>query len=196
MMPAKITRTTSETSVEISLVIEGSGKSKLDVPIGFLRHMLETFSLFGAFDIGVKATGDMDVDQHHIVEDCGIALGQAFREALGNKQGINRAGYFAFPMDESLALVAVDISGRPYLNFGVKFRRPKIGDLEADTIQEFFQGFTRGLQATLHATMPYGENDHHKCEALFKAFGKALYMACSRDKKLLNGIPSTKGVIE
>jgi imidazoleglycerol-phosphate dehydratase len=194
-MPRKalIHRKTKETDIKMELEIDGKGKSKISSPVLFLNHMLENFAKHGAFNLDVKATGDIEVDQHHTVEDLGIVLGECFKKALGNKHGFNRAGYFVFPMDEVLSVVAVDISGRSHLNFDVKFNKEKIGDLDTDLIEEFFLGFSRSLQATVHIRMLYGENDHHKVESIFKGFSKAMEMACSVKPK--NGIPSTKGII-
>jgi imidazoleglycerol-phosphate dehydratase len=143
----------------------------------------------------MKAKGDLEVDQHHLVEDCGIVLGKAFKKALGDKKGINRTGYFVYPMDEALAIVAVDISGRPYLQFDVKFKRRFCGDLDTDLLEDFFQAFATGLEANIVVRMPYGRSDHHKIEAIFKALGKAMKMACSKDKRAIENIPSTKGKI-
>jgi imidazoleglycerol-phosphate dehydratase len=195
MRKAKIERKTKETQITLDLKIEGSGKYNIENPIGFLTHVLENFAKHGLFDIKMKAKGDLEVDQHHLVEDCGIVLGQAFKKALGDKKGINRAGYFVYPMDEALAVLAIDISGRPYLQFDVKFKRRFCGDLDTDLLEDFFQGFATGLNANVVVRMPYGRNDHHKIEAIFKAFGKAMKMACSKDKKAKESIPSTKGLI-
>jgi imidazoleglycerol-phosphate dehydratase len=195
MRKAKIERKTKETYIKIELNIDGSGKYDIENPIGFLTHSLENFAKHGLFDIKMKATGDLKVDQHHLVEDCGIVLGQAFKKALGNKKGINRAGYFVYPMDEALAIVAVDISGRPYLQFEAKFKRRFCGELDTDLLEDFFYGFATTLGANLVVRMPYGRNDHHKIEAIFKAFGKAMKMACSKDKRAKRKIPSTKGKI-
>jgi imidazoleglycerol-phosphate dehydratase len=195
MRKAKIERETKETDIKVELNIDGSGKYDIENPIGFLSHSLENFAKHGLFDIKMKAKGDLKVDQHHLVEDCGIVLGQAFKEALGNKKGINRAGYFVYPMDEALAVAATDISGRPYLQFEAKFKRRFCGDLDTDLLEDFFYGFATALGANLVVRMPYGRNDHHKIEATFKAFGKAMKMACSKDKRAKENIPSTKGKI-
>ncbi len=191
---AKVKRKTKETEVFVALNIDGKGKYEIKIPIGFFKHMLESFAKHGLFNLKMNASGDLRVDQHHTVEDCGIALGQAFGKALGKRKGINRAGYFVFPMDDALAIVAVDIGGRPYLNFDVKFRRRFCGDLDTDLIGEFFYGFSVALGANIAIKMPYGKNDHHKIESIFKAFGKAMRMACSVNKKCKE-IPSTKGVL-
>jgi len=195
MRKAKIERKTKETDITLDLKIEGSGKYDIKNPIGFLTHSLENFTKHGLFDIKMKAKGDQEVDQHHLVEDCGIVLGQAFKKALGDKKGINRAGYFVYPMDEALAVVAVDISGRGYLQFDVKLKRRFCGELDTDLLEDFFQGFTMSLGANLAVRMPFGRSDHHKIEAIFKAFGKAMKMACSKDKRAKENIPSTKGII-
>jgi imidazoleglycerol-phosphate dehydratase len=195
MRKAKIERGTKETDITVDLKIEGTGKYDIKNPIGFLTHSLENFSKHGLFDIKMKAKGDLEVDQHHLVEDCGIVLGEAFKKALGNKKGINRAGYFVYPMDEALAVVAVDISGRPYLQFEAEFKRRLCGDLDTDLLEDFFQGFATALSANVVVRMPFGRNDHHKIEAIFKAFGKAMKMACSKDKRAKESIPSTKGKI-
>lgn len=195
MRKSKIKRKTKETDIEILLNIDGKGVSGIDTGINFFNHMLELLSKHGLFDLYAKAKGDLDVDQHHTVEDVGIALGDAFDKALGDKKGINRAGYFVFPMDESLAIVALDIGGRPYLKFDVKFRKEKIGDLDSELVHDFFEGFTAHLKANLHVRSIEGRTDHHKVEAIFKAVGKALKIACSRDKRALKELPSTKGLI-
>jgi len=191
---AIIKRKTNETEIRIMLGIDGKGRYNIGGKINFLNHMLELFAKHGLFDLEIKADGDIEVDQHHLVEDIGIVLGQAFKKALGDKKGINRSGYFAFPMQESLAIVAVDISGRPYLKFEAGFRKLKIGDLDSELIEEFFNGFAANLGANLHIKMPYGKNEHHKAEAIFKAFGKAMSMACSRNPRI-KSIPSTKGAL-
>lgn len=193
MRKAKIERKTKETDITVDLKIEGSGKYDIKNPIAFLTHSLENFTKHGLFDIKMKAKGDLEVDQHHLVEDCGIVLGEAFKKALGDKKGINRAGYFVYPMDEALAVVAVDISGRPYLQFMAEFKRRLCGDLDTDLLEDFFQAFATGLGANVAVRMPFGRNDHHKIEAIFKAFGKAMKMACSKDKRAKENIPSTKG---
>jgi imidazoleglycerol-phosphate dehydratase len=192
---AKIYRKTKETNIEIELNIDGKGEADISTPIPFLDHLLNNFAKHGLFNLKIKAKGDIEIDQHHTVEDIGICLGETFKKALGDKKGINRAGYFVFPLDEALSVVAVDISGRAFLNFDCKFKREKIGDLDSDLIKEFFWGFVRHLEATLHIRALYGENDHHKAESIFKAFGKAMKMACSKEKRILKELPSTKGLI-
>jgi imidazoleglycerol-phosphate dehydratase len=158
--------------------------------------MLESFAKHGRFDLSFKAEGDLNVDQHHLVEDCGLVLGKLFILALGDKRGINRTGFFVYPMDEALAVVAVDFGGRPYLQYAVTFLRRLCGDLDSDLLRDFFQAFSSQSQANLVVRMPYGRSDHHKIEAIFKAFGKALRMACSKDRRDIADIPSTKGVID
>jgi len=188
-------RKTKETNIEIELDIDGKGKADISTPIPFLDHLLDNFAKHGLFDLKIKAKGDIEIDQHHTVEDIGICLGEAFKKALGDKKGINRAGYFVFPLDEALSVVSLDISGRAFLNFDCKFKNPKIGDLESDLIKEFFWGFVRHLEATLHIRVLSGENDHHKAESIFKAFGKAMKIACSKEKRILGELPSTKGLL-
>jgi len=195
MRKISIGRKTTETDIHIGLDLDGKGRSSIQTPIGFFSHMLESFARHGLFDIEMKANGDLIVDQHHLVEDCGITLGQAFKKALGKKKGINRAGYFVFPMDEALAVVAVDIGGRPYLQFDAAFQRQYCGDLDTDLLEDFFNGFAIHLGANVAVRMPYGRSDHHKIEAVFKAFGKAMKMACSIDPRAIEDIPSTKGQI-
>ncbi len=188
-------RATRETEIEIILNIDGKGKSAINTGINFFDHMLELFAKHGLFDLQIKAKGDLEVDQHHTVEDVGIALGDAFTKALGNKKGINRAGYFVMPMDESLAIVALDIGGRPFLKFDVSFKKDKIGDLDSDLVHEFFDGFVNHLKCNLHVRSVDGRTDHHKIEAVFKGVARALRFACSRDKRVLGELPSTKGLI-
>jgi imidazoleglycerol-phosphate dehydratase len=195
MRHAKIDRNTNETKISCELTIEGTGNYNIQTPIGFFNHMLESFTKHGVFDISIKADGDLHVDQHHLVEDCGIVLGQAFKEALGDKKGINRAGYFVYPMDEALAVVAIDIGGRPFLQYDADFKRRFCGELDTDLLEDFFSGFALNLGANVVVRMPYGRSDHHKIEAIFKAFAKAMKMACSVDPQAIENIPSTKGKI-
>jgi imidazoleglycerol-phosphate dehydratase len=157
--------------------------------------MLELFTRHGGFDLRVRADGDLDVDQHHTVEDIGIALGEAVEAALGSRRGINRAGYFVMPMDESIGVVAIDLGGRAHAVVDARVRTLKVGDLQADLLTDFFEGFARGARANVHLKVLYGRSDHHKVEALFKAFGRALRMACSRDRRLAKVMPSTKGLL-
>jgi len=196
MRTTAIKRQTNETNISIHLNIDGKGEHDIQIPIGFLTHTLESFAKHGLFDITITANGDLHVDQHHLVEDCGIVLGQAFKQALGDKKGINRAGYFVYPMDEALAVVAVDIGGRPFLQFEADFKRRFCGELDTDLLEDFFQGFAMSLGANVVVRMPYGRSDHHKIEATFKAFAKAMKMACSTDPRAIENIPSTKGMIE
>jgi len=196
MRTAKISRKTKETQIEIELNIDGKGEYNIETPIAFFTHILESFSKHGLFDIKLKAKGDLEVDQHHTIEDSGISLGQAFKKALRDKKGINRAGYFVYPMDEALAVVAVDIGGRPYLQYDAKFKRQFCGELDTDLLEDFFQAFAIALGANLVIRMQYGRSDHHKIEAIFKAFAKAMKMACSTDQRAIENIPSTKGVID
>lgn len=189
-------RKTKETDISVSVHLEGRGHSEVETPIGFFTHMLETFVKHGMFDLLLKAKGDVHMDQHHLIEDCGLVLGRVFNKALGDKSGINRAGYFVYPMDEALAVVAVDIGGRPFLQFDVAFSRQFCGQMNTDLLEDFFCAFSVHLSANIVVRMPYGRSDHHKMEAIFKAFGKAMRMACSKDSREIENIPSTKGVID
>lgn len=195
MRAATIDRKTKETSIRIELKIEGRGRYKVSTGIRFFDHMLELFAHHGAFDLELTADGDLDVDQHHTVEDVGIALGQAFAQALGNKRGILRAGYFVMPMDETLGLAAVDFSGRAAAVVDTKTRVRLVGDLQTELVHDFFDGFARGAQANVHARILYGRSNHHKIEAIFKAFARALRAACWRDKQMARLLPSTKGLL-
>jgi imidazoleglycerol-phosphate dehydratase len=190
MRTAEIARKTKETDITIRLNLDGTGEARLDVPIGFLRHMLDTFARHGLFDVEVRASGDLDVDQHHLVEDTGIVLGQCFAKALGDKRGIRRAGSCLFPMDETLARAAVDVSGRPYLVFDADLSGAPI-----DTVEDFWQGFVSAAGLTLHLDILRGRSDHHKIEALFKAAARALREACEPDPRSADIIPSTKGML-
>jgi imidazoleglycerol-phosphate dehydratase len=195
MRKSKIERSTKETQIKVSLNIDGTGKSKINSEIGFLNHMLETFAKHGLFDLDADIKGDLIVDQHHTVEDIGIVLGEAFKKALGDKKGIKRAGFFIYPMDESLVMTSLDISGRAFLKFDSTFKTKKIGDLDTDVVEDFFQGFTSALLANLHVKVHYGRSDHHKVEAIFKSLAKSLLMACEIEKRIKNKIPSTKGIL-
>ena len=195
MRKAAIDRTTKETSIRIRLVIEGHGRYKVSTGIRFFDHMLELFAHHGGFDLNLSAKGDLDVDQHHTVEDVGIGLGQAFAQALGNKRGILRAGYFVMPMDETLGLAAVDFSGRTAVVVDTKVRVRLVGDLQSELVEDFFEGFARGANANVHARILYGRSNHHKIEALFKAFARALRAACWRDQQMKRLLPSTKGLL-
>jgi imidazoleglycerol-phosphate dehydratase len=195
MRTANIKRETKETQINIKLNIDGSGESKISSKIGFLNHMLETFAKHGLFDIDAKIRGDLDVDQHHTVEDTGVVLGGAFKIGLGDRRGIKRAGFSIFPMDDSLAMVSIDLSGRPYLRMDAKFKNKKVGDLSTELLEDFFQGFVNSLGANLHIKIYYGRSDHHKIEAIFKALGMSLKQACEVEIRAKNKIPSTKGAI-
>jgi imidazoleglycerol-phosphate dehydratase len=195
MRKAALDRTTKETSIRLRLTIEGRGRYEISTGIRFFDHMLELFAHHGGFDLELAAAGDLDVDQHHTVEDVGIALGQAFAQALGNKRGILRAGYFVMPMDETLGLAAVDFSGRAAAIVDTKVRTRLVGDLQSELVHDFFDGFARGAHANVHARVLYGRSSHHKIEALFKAFARALRAACWRDKQMARLLPSTKGLL-
>ncbi len=195
MRKAKITRKTRETGIEVSLRIEGKGRYDIKTPVDFFTHMLETFAKHSLCDIALMARGGSRVDQHHLVEDCGISLGAAFSKALGSRKGINRAGYFVFPMDDALAVCAVDIGGRPYLQFDARFKRRFCGGFDTDLVEDFFCGFAQGLSCNVAVRVLAGRSDHHKIEAVFKAFAKSMKMACSKDSGAIKDIPSTKGRI-
>ena len=195
MRKAKLHRKTAETEIRIALTIEGRGRYEVSTGIRFFDHMLELFARHGAFDLKLAAVGDLDVDQHHTVEDVGIALGEVFDIALGNRRGILRAGYFVMPRDETLALAAVDFGGRAAAVVDTKVRAVRVGDLQVELVQDFFEGFARGARANVHARVLYGRSSHHKIEALFKAFARALRVACSRDRRLRRMLPSTKGLL-
>ena len=195
MRKAKLHRKTAETEIRISLTLEGRGKYEVSTGIRFLDHMLELFTRHGGFDLKLTALGDLDVDQHHTVEDVGIVLGQLLREALGSKKGINRAGYFIMPMDETLAIAAIDLSGRPYLVLKAPLKVRFVGDLQTELLEDFFHGFTTTAAANVHLKVAYGRSSHHAIEALFKALARALRYACSRDRRLRSQLPSTKGLL-
>jgi imidazoleglycerol-phosphate dehydratase len=195
MRQARIHRRTKETDIAIALTIEGRGRAQVTTGIRFLDHMLELVARHGAFDLALQANGDLDVDQHHTVEDVGIALGEAFKEALGSKRGILRAGYFVMSMDETLAVVAVDFGGRSAAVVDAKVRTRLVGDLQSELVVDFFDGFSRGAKANVHAKVLYGRSSHHKIEAIFKAFARALRVACSKDRQLGRMLPSTKGLL-
>ena len=190
-----VERHTAETRNDIQLVIEGRGQYQISTGIRFFDHMLELFTRHGAFNLELKCDGDLDVDQHHTVEDVGIALGEAFDRALGDKRGILRAGYFLMPMDETLAIAAVDLSGRAAFAVDTKVRTRLVGDLQTELVTDFFEGFARGARANVHVKTMYGRSNHHKIEAIFKAFARALRVACSKDKQLGDMLPSTKGLL-
>jgi imidazoleglycerol-phosphate dehydratase len=192
---ALIDRRTTETQIRMTLGLDGRGRYGIATGIRFLDHMLELFTRHGAFDLQVKAEGDLDVDQHHTVEDLGITLGEAVSKALGNKRGINRAGYFVMPMDETLAVVAVDLGGRPHATVDLGRIAARIGDLQTELVHDFFDGFAGAARANVHVKVLYGRSSHHKVEAVFKAFARALRVACSKDKRLGRMLPSTKGLL-
>lgn len=192
---ASIDRETAETKIALRLTIEGTGRYAIATGIRFFDHMLELFTRHGAFDLDLTCKGDLDVDQHHTVEDVGIALGEAFEKALGDKRGVHRAGYFLMPMDETLGIAAVDLSGRVACKVKTKVKRALVGDLQSELVEDFFEGFARGARANVHLRVMYGRSNHHKLEALFKAFARALRVACSRDKQLGEMLPSTKGLL-
>ncbi|MDR3114023.1 MAG: imidazoleglycerol-phosphate dehydratase HisB [Treponema sp.] len=196
---AEIRRTTQETDIFIKLNLDGSGDLCMEYPIGFMKHMLATFARHGLFDLQVQASGDLDVDQHHLVEDTGIVLGHGFSRALGDKRGICRTGTCLFPMDETLARAVVDLSGRSFLVFDAKLSGiPLISggySFQTDTVEDFWQGFTQGAAATVHLDILRGRSEHHKIEALFKAGACALKEAVSRDPRVPDQVPSTKGVL-
>ena len=192
---AAIARETTETQIALRLALDGSGQYTVSTGIRFFDHMLELLARHGAFDLTIQATGDLDVDQHHTVEDCGIVLGQAFAEALGDRAGILRAGYFLMPMDESLGVAAVDLSGRVHAVTDLDLAVERVGDLQAELVHDFFDGFAQGARANVHVKVLYGRSSHHQIEALFKAFARALRVACSRDRQLGEMLPSTKELL-
>ena len=195
MRKARIHRPTKETNIRAVLKIDGQGQYKISTGIRFFDHMLELFAHHGGFDLELNASGDLEVDQHHTVEDVGITLGQAFDKALGNKKGILRAGYFLMPMDETLGVAAVDFCGRTSVVVDTKVKVRLVGDLQAELVHDFFEGFARGAKANVHTKVLYGRSNHHKVESLFKAFARAVRAACWRDPRMKAFIPSTKGVL-
>ena len=192
---ATLHRKTAETDIRVSLRLDGRGRYGVSTGIRFLDHMLELLARHGGFDLELRVRGDLDVDRHHTVEDTGIALGEAFFEALGSKRGINRAGYFVMPMDETLAVAAVDFGGRPYLVMNAPIRAARVGDLASELVEDFFQGFAASARVNLHLKLLYGRSSHHAVEALFKAFARALAYACSENPRLKGQLPSTKGLL-
>lgn len=194
MRKATVERNTSETKIKVDLNLDGTGKSDIDTGIGFFNHMLEGFTKHGLFDMDVKIDGDLEVDGHHSIEDCGIVIGQAIKEAVGDKKGIKRFGYFILPMDDALALVSIDLGGRPYLDFQCDFNVEKCGEMETDMVREFFYAISYSAMMNIHVRMLSGVNAHHMIEAIFKAFAKALDQATSFDSRI-EGVASTKGVI-
>ena len=195
MRKSEIKRKTAETKIELSLNLDGQGISNIDTGCGFLDHMLTLFASHGGFDLEVKCKGDVNVDYHHSVEDVGICLGQAFKEAVGDCKGIKRYGNMILPMDEALVLCALDVSGRAYLAYGLQIPSEKIGDFDSELVEEFFLGFTRNAGVTLHLKQLDGRNSHHIAEGAFKAFARALGEAVSIDEKRADKVPSTKGVL-
>jgi len=195
MRRASIERNTKETQIRGNLTLEGRCKYDIATGIRFFDHMLELFTKHGGFDLKLVAKGDLDVDQHHTVEDAGIVLGQLFAKALGDRRGINRAGYFVLPMDETLAVVAVDLGGRPALVYKDLVKTVLVGDLQTELVEDFFGGFVNHAGANLHAKVLYGRSNHHKIEAIFKCFARAMRYACSKDARLKKQLPSTKGLL-
>jgi imidazoleglycerol-phosphate dehydratase len=192
---ATIERNTTETQITLRLALDGKGRYDVSTGIRFLDHMLELFARHGGFDLTIDAHGDLDVDQHHTVEDLGIALGEATAAALGNRRGINRAGYFIMPMDETLAVAAIDLGGRIHTVVDLRLKVRKVGDLQAELVTDFFEGFAQGARANVHLKVLYGRSSHHHVEAVFKAFARALRVACARDRRMARMLPSTKGLL-
>jgi imidazoleglycerol-phosphate dehydratase len=192
---ANIERKTNETAIRLRLNLDGRGTAKIATGIRFFDHMLELFARHGAFDVTLDARGDLDVDQHHTVEDVGIVLGGAVEHALGNKRGILRAGYFLMPMDETLSAAAIDLGGRPYCVIKGKISAKRVGDFQTELIEDFFQAFAQSARANLHLRVLYGRSSHHQVESLFKCFARALRFAVARDARLRRVLPSTKGLL-
>jgi len=192
---AVIRRRTTETDIAMRLALDGRGRYRIHTGIRFLDHMLELVARHGGFDLQIEAAGDLDVDQHHTVEDLGIALGEAVTNALGNRRGINRAGYFLMPMDETLAVAAIDLGGRPHAVVDIPVKAARVGDLQTELVQDFFAGFAVAARANVHVKVLYGRSSHHQIEAVFKAFARALRVACAKDKRLAQMLPSTKGLL-
>src|SRR3954471_17135872 len=192
---AAFDRRTTETQIKGRLTIDGEGRYDVSTGIRFFDHMLELFTRHGGFDLKLQAKGDLDVDQHHTVEDVGIALGEAVSHALGNRRGINRAGYFVMPMDETLAVVALDLGGRPHTIVDLLVNVATVGDLQTELVHDFFEGFAMAARANVHVKVMYGRSNHHKIEAVFKAFARALRVACAKDKRMARMLPSTKGLL-
>ena len=195
MRRSTVTRTTRETRIDVRLTLEGRGRYDVSTGIKFLDHMLELVARHGAFDLRLRAEGDLDVDQHHTVEDVGVAVGEAVSRALGTRRGINRAGYFVMPMDETLAVAALDFGGRAHAVVDLRLRVARVGDLQSELVQDFFEGFAQGARANVHVKVLYGRSSHHQIEAIFKAFGRALRVACAKDRQLGRMLPSTKGLL-
>ena len=195
MRRAVIRRRTTETDIALRLALDGRGRYRIHTGIRFLDHMLELVARHGGFDLQIEAAGDLDVDQHHTVEDLGIALGEAVAAALGTRRGINRAGYFLMPMDETLAVAAIDLGGRPHAVIDIPVKAARVGDLQTELVQDFFEGFAAAARANVHLKVLYGRSSHHQIEAVFKAFARALRVACAKDKRLAQMLPSTKGLL-
>ena len=195
MRRARIERRTTETQITVRLGIEGQGRYEVSTGIRFLDHMLELVARHGAFDLRIDAVGDLDVDQHHTVEDVGIALGEAVAKAVGSRRGINRAGYFVMPMDETLGVAAIDLGGRPHAVVDLRLRVRLVGDLQSELLHDFFEGFALGARANVHMKVLYGRSSHHQVEAIFKAFARALRVACDKDDRMAKRLPSTKGLM-
>ena len=195
MRRAVVNRVTTETQIALKLTLDGKGRYKVSTGIRFFDHMLELVTRHGGFDLELRANGDLDVDQHHTVEDVGIALGEAVSAALGNRRGINRAGYFVMPMDETLGVAAIDLSGRVHAVTDLRLKVTEVGDLQSELVGDFFDGFAQGARANVHVKVLYGRSSHHQIEAIFKAFARALRYACSRDRRLAKVLPSTKELL-
>ena len=195
MRRALVDRRTTETQIALRLSLDGKGRYDVRTGIRFLDHMLELFARHGGFDLQIDASGDLDVDQHHTVEDVGIALGEAVAIATGSRRGINRAGYFVMPMDETLAVAAIDLGGRPHAVVNLQVKTARVGDLQTELVHDFFDGFASGARANVHVKVLYGRSSHHHIEAVFKAFARALRVACARDERLAKMLPSTKGLL-
>ena len=195
MRRATIKRNTTETQISLRLDLDGQGRYDVRTGIRFFDHMLELFTRHGGFNLTLAASGDLDVDAHHTVEDVGIALGEAVSMALGTRRGINRAGYFIMPMDETLAVAAIDLGGRPHVAVDLKLKVKQVGDLQAELVHDFFEGFSIGARANVHVKVLYGRSSHHHVEAVFKAFARALRVACAKDARLAKMLPSTKGLL-
>jgi imidazoleglycerol-phosphate dehydratase len=195
MRTAEVTRNTKETQIRVKLGLDGTGKAKLSTGLPFLEHMLDQIARHGMVDLEVEAKGDLHIDAHHTVEDIGITLGQAFAKAIGDKAGVRRFGHAYVPLDEALSRVVNDFSGRPKLEYHVEFTRPLVGEFDVDLVHEFFQGFVNHAQVTLHVDNLRGDNSHHQCETIFKAFGRALRMAAEADPRAGGAVPSTKGTL-
>jgi imidazoleglycerol-phosphate dehydratase len=190
-----VTRKTTETSIALRLDLDGKGTYDVSTGIRFFDHMLELVTRHGGFNLKLAVKGDLDVDQHHTVEDVGIALGEAVSQAIGNRKGINRAGYFVMPMDETLGVAAIDLSGRVHAVVDLQLAVERVGDLQSELVGDFFDGFAQGARANVHLKVLYGRSSHHQIEALFKAFARALRFACSRDRQMARTLPSTKGLL-